>query len=54
MQKKVDELSRDKTKLEKQAITLAHQKEELASSSKAKDERLAMLEQQHTEVTKEV
>lgn len=54
MQKRIEEVVREKAKIEKQLITLAHQKDEAGNMTKAKDEKIALVETQLAEVMKEL
>lgn len=48
MQKRIDDVLKEKSRIEKQIITLAHQKEEITNISKQKDEKLSAFETQLT------
>ncbi len=54
MQRRLEDLVRDKARVEKQLITLAHQKDEAGNVTKAKDERIALVESQLSDVVKEL
>ncbi len=54
MQRRVQDVVRDKAKIEKQLITLAHQKDEAGNVTRAKDEKIALVESQLAEVIKEL
>lgn len=54
MQKRIDDLAKEKSKIEKQIITLTHQKEEAINLSKNKDDKISSYETQIIELTKEL